>query len=101
MRDQDDRAGEAVHEGLELREPLRVEVVRRLVEEKEVGLQEEDSREGGPCRLAAREPVERPVEVDAEPDPRARRRRARVEVAAAERQKPRECRVVAVGQRLW
>ena len=99
VRDQDDRPGEAVHECLELREPRRVEVVRRLVEEKEVGLHEEDSREGGPCRLAAREPVEQPVEVDAEPDPRARRRRARVEVAAAERQKPRECRVVTVGQR--
>src|SRR6185503_918234 len=100
VRDQDDGPGEAVDERLELREPPRVEVIRRLVEEKEVGLHQEDTREGGPCRLAARERVEEPVEADTEPDPRARRRRARVEVAAAERQKPRECRVVAVGHRL-
>ncbi len=100
VRDEDDRPGEAVHERLELREPVRVEVVRRLVQEKEVRLHEEDGREGRPCRLAAGESVEHPVEVDAEPDPRAGHRRARVEIAAAEREEPREGRVVAVGHRV-
>ena len=100
MRDEDDRPGETVHERLELREPVPVEVVRRLVQEKQVGFHEVDSREGHPCRLAAGESVEHSVEVDAEPDPRARRRRARVEVAAAEREEPREGHVVAVGHRV-
>ena len=86
MRDEDDRPGEAVHERLELREPVRVEVVRRLVEEKEVGFHEEDSREGDPCRLAAGEPVEqlcrgrrraRPARTSPPRARRGRRRRAR------------------------
>ena len=90
VRDEDDRTREAVDERLELREPVGVEVVRRLVEEEEVGLREEQRRERGTRRLAAGEAVEGPVEVDAEPEPRTGRRRARLEVAAAERQEPRE-----------
>jgi hypothetical protein len=101
VRDKDDRTREAVDERLELCQPVGVQVVRRLVEQEQVGLRKEQRRERGPRRLAARQAVERPVEVDAEPEPRAGRRRACVEITAAECEEPGERPVVSVGQRLW
>jgi hypothetical protein len=61
-------------------EPVCVEVVRRLVEQEKVGLREEDCSERGARRLTARQPIERPVEVDAEPEPSTRGGSPRVEI---------------------
>ena len=71
---------------LEPLDRLDVEVVRRLVEEQQVGLRGERARQRGPRQLAARERRERPVEVgvgEAEPA-HDRRRRGR-----ASRSRPR------------
>jgi hypothetical protein len=45
VRDHDHGARKAVDEPLELREPVRVQVVRRLVEEKEIRAREQDRGE--------------------------------------------------------
>jgi hypothetical protein len=100
VRDDDDRSGEAVDEALEPLEAVLVEVVRRLVEQEEVGPREQHGRERRSRRLAARERDERAVEIDAEPELRAHSGGSRVEVAAAQREEPSECCFVAVGQRL-
>src|SRR6266545_1646355 len=63
VRHEDDgrvERGELVLEPLEARD---VEVVRRLVEEQQVGVASERARERGPRQLAARERLERAVEV--------------------------------------
>ncbi len=83
MRDDHDRALEAGEERLETREPGEVEVVRRLVEQQHVVAAEQNRRERRPCSLAAREPVERSFELDAEAELGEHGRRARVEVGAA------------------
>ena len=88
MGDEDHRGVDRLELPLEPLEVLDVEVVRRLVEEQEVGPAREDARERGPRQLPAGERPERPVELvlgEAEargsPRPRDRaspsRRRAR------------------------
>ena len=83
MRDDHGGAVVAGEERLEPRQSLEVEVVRRLVEQEHVDAGEQDRGERRAGRLAAREPVERPVERDREPELRQRRGGPRVEVAAA------------------
>ena len=53
MGDDHDRAGERVDEPLEPREPVGVEVVRRLVEKEQLRLDEQDRRERGARPLPA------------------------------------------------
>ena len=53
MGDGDDRAGVLVEEALEPLDRLGVEVVRRLVEEEQVGVLEQEPREGDAPLLAA------------------------------------------------
>ena len=55
VRDEDDARREAVEEPLEPREAGEVEVVRRLVEQEDVEAREQDRRQRGAGRLAARE----------------------------------------------
>ncbi len=64
----------AASEGLELAfqplEALDVEMVRRLVEEQEVGLDGERTSERGPGQLSSGERLELPIEIGiAEPEP--------------------------------
>ena len=61
--DEDHRGVERRQLALEPLEVLDVEVVRRLVEQQQVGIGGEGARERGARQLAARERVERPVEV--------------------------------------
>ena len=61
--DEDDRGVERRQLALEPLEALDVEVVRRLVEQQQVGIGREGARERGARQLAAGERVERPVEV--------------------------------------
>ena len=61
--DEDHRGVERRQLALEPLEALDVEVVRRLVEQQQVGIAGEGARERGARQLAARERVERPVEV--------------------------------------
>ena len=56
VRDDDDRTREAFDERLELSQPVGVEVVRRLVEQEQVGLGQQQRRERGPRRLAPERP---------------------------------------------
>ena len=70
MRDEDHGGVDRLELSLEPLEVLDVEVVRRLVEEEQVGAAGESARERGARQLAARERAERPVEVvlgEAEP----------------------------------
>ena len=93
VRDEDDRGVEADERLLEPLEALDVEVVRRLVEQQQVGVGAERAAERGARQLAAGERPQRPVEVVAPrsraleaPMPRARasssRRRARAAPAS-------------------
>ena len=63
MRDEHDGGVERCELPLEPLEVLDVEMVRRLVEEQQVGVAGERARERCARQLAARERVERPVEV--------------------------------------
>ena len=77
VRDEDDRRVDRLELALEPLEALDVEVVRRLVEEEQVGIARERARERGARQLAAGERAERPVEVvvgEAEAAQRPRRR---------------------------
>ena len=68
--DEDDRRIERLEQLLQPLERLDVEVVRRLVEQQQVGLRRESAGERGTGQLAPRERRERPVEVgigEAEP----------------------------------
>ena len=77
VRDEHDRRVERRQLALEPLEALHVEVVRRLVEQEEVGVGREGTGERGPRQLSAGERVERPVEVGvAEPEPAEDRRGA-------------------------
>ena len=70
MRHEDDGGVEGFELSLEPLEVLDVEVIRRLVEEEQVGAPGESPRERGARQLAARERAERPVEVVVrEPEP--------------------------------
>ena len=76
MRDQDHRRVEPLQLLLEPLEVLDVEVVRRLVEQQQVGVAGERARQRGACQLAAGEGSQRTVEValrEAEPAQRRRR----------------------------
>ena len=55
MRDDDERALELLEVGLEPRDALRVEVVRGLVEEEDVGVGEQQPRERDAAAFAAGE----------------------------------------------
>ena len=63
MRDEDDRGVERLQLLLEPLEALDVEVVRRLVEQQQVGIAGERAGERGAGQLSAGERLERPVEV--------------------------------------
>ncbi len=63
VRDEDHGRVERGQLALEPLEALHVEVVRRLVEEEQVGIGRERPRERRACELAAREGIERAVEV--------------------------------------
>ena len=72
MGDDEDRAVERAQEPLEPGEPVRVEVVGRLVEQQDVRVAEQRGGEEGARLLAAGEAVERPVGgevLDPEPAP--------------------------------
>ena len=64
MRDQHDRRVEAREVRLEPLERGDVEVVRRLVEEQQIGIAGQRAPERSPRQLASGERAERPVEVD-------------------------------------
>ena len=84
VRDEDDRGVERSQHALEPLERLDVEVVRRLVEQQQVGLRGERARERGARQLAAGEGRERPVEVVVrEAEPAHDGRRAVAPVVAA------------------
>ena len=77
VRDEDHRGVERGEPRLEPLDRRDVEVVRRLVEQQQVGVAAERARERGARQLAAREGRERPVEVvvdEAEPAEHRRRR---------------------------
>src|SRR5262249_19765429 len=82
--DDHDAAREARREPLEPREPVAVEVVRRLVQQEDVEAREQDRRERRPAGLAAREPGDGTVETGAEAQLGADGPRARLEIGAAE-----------------
>ena len=63
VRDEDDRRRRATAAPARATRGLDVEVVRRLVEQQQVGVARERARQRGTRELAARERVERPVEV--------------------------------------
>ena len=63
MRDEDDRGIDRLELAFEPLEVLDVEVVRRLVEQEQVGAAGEGACERRPRQLPARERAERPVEV--------------------------------------
>ena len=88
VRDEQHGAVEAVELVLEPLERAQVEVVRRLVEQQQVGVRRERARERGARQLAARERLERALEllVD-EPEPAQDRPEARS--ATRSRRRPR------------
>ena len=63
VRDEQDRAGQGRELVLEPLQRAQVEVVRRLVEQQQVGLRRQHARERRARQLAARERAERPVGV--------------------------------------
>ena len=90
MRDEDHRGVERLQHALEPLERLDVEMVRRLVEQQQVGLRGECPRERRARQLAARERVQRPVEVGVgEAEPAHDRGRAVAPVVAARVLEPR------------
>ena len=77
VRDEHDGRVERGQLALEPLEALDVEVVRRLVQQQQVGIGGERARQRGAGQLAARERVERPVEVGVpKPEPAQHRRGA-------------------------
>ena len=97
MRDDREPAREAVDEALEPVEPVEVQIVRRLVEQEHVEAGEQDRRQPGPRRLAARERRRLLVERDGQPELRARRARPRLEICASEREEALERSRVRIG----
>ena len=84
VRDEQHRAVEAVQLLLEPLERAEVEVVRRLVEQQQVRVRRERTRERGPGQLAARERLERTLELlVGEPEPAQDRPEARTPGVAA------------------
>ena len=101
MRDEDHRGVERLELALEPLEALDVEVVRRLVEQEQVGIARERARERRAGQLAARERVERTVEVGVdEPEAAHGGRRAVAPRPAARVLEPRLRLGVAAERRL-
>src|SRR5207248_8389275 len=87
VRDEDDARGEAVEKALEPVETGEVEVVRRLVEQEDVEAREQDRRERGARRLAARQRSDLPVGAPAKADVGEDGADPRLEVLAPEHEK--------------
>jgi len=68
VRDAHDSAVEPADERLQAVEAIEIEIVRRLVQEQDIGPHEEGRREPNPSLLAAREPGERTSEIGAQPE---------------------------------
>ena len=100
MRDEDDRGVDRRQLALEPLEALDVEVVRRLVEEQQVGIAGERAGERGARQLAAREGGELAVEVGvAEAEPAEHRGGAVAPAPAARVLEPRLRLAVAAQRR--
>ncbi len=100
VRDEDDGGVERLELALEPLDALDVEVVRRLVQEQQIRVAGERARQRGARQLAARERVERAVEVGlGEPKPADDARRALSPGVAAGVLEPRLRRRVAVERR--
>ena len=100
VRDEDDRGVERRQLALEPLEALDVEVVRRLVEQQQVGIRRERAPERGARQLAAGERVELPVEVGvAEPEAPQDRRRSVAPGPATCVLEPRLCLAVPAQRR--
>ena len=97
VRDDREPARESVDEAFEPVEPVEVQIVRRLVEQEHVEAGEQDRRQPGPRRLAARERRRLLVERDGQPELRARRARPRLEIRASEREEALERGRVRIG----
>ena len=101
VRDEDHRRVERLQLALEPLEARDVEVVRRLVEQQQVGIAAERACERRARQLAAGERAERPVEVLVrEAEPAQRRRRVVAPAVAARVLEPRLRLGVAVQRRL-
>ncbi len=100
MGDEYQRAAVAIEERLEPLEAVVIEVVRRLVEQKQVEAGEEDRRERNAGGLSAGERRAVPLQVDLEPEIRADAPRPRPEVAAADSEERVQGVRVAVVRRL-
>ena len=101
VRDEDDGGVDRRQLALEPLEALDVEVVRRLVEQQQVGVARERAAERGARQLAARERLELPVEVVvAEAEPAQHRRGAVAPVPAAGVLEPRLRLAVAAHRRV-
>ena len=85
VRNENERAPIRAEERLEPREPVVVEIVRRLVQEEDVEAREEDRRKLDARGLATRECGPVSIEVDVEPEVGTNGSRPRLEVAAAQR----------------
>ena len=99
MRHEHERAAVRLEEGLEPLEAVEVEVVRRLVEQKDVEPGQENRGEPDARGLATGEALARPPEVEREPELGGDASRASLEVAAPERQVPVECSRIAILRR--
>ena len=99
VRDAHDSAVEPADERLQAVEAIEIEIVRRLVQEQDIGPHEEGRREPNPSLLAAREPGERTSEIGAQPELGGRPGGPRFQVAAPDRDEGPERRVVRVGGR--
>ena len=63
MGDEDDAGVQRLKLALEPLEAVDVEVIRRLVEQQEIGIAAERARERCACQLAARERLEFPIQI--------------------------------------
>ena len=97
VRDDCEAARKGVDEALEAVEPVEVEIVRRLVEQEHVEAREQDRRQPGARRLAARERRRLLVERDGQSELRTGRSRPRLEIGASEREEALERGRVGVG----
>ena len=100
VRDDREPARESVDEAFEPVEPVEVQVVRRLVEQEHVEAREQDRRQPGPRRFAARERRRLLVERDGQPELRARRARPRFEIAPPSARKRSSAAAYASGLQL-
>ena len=85
VRDEDDPAAESLHERLEARQPVEVEVVGRLVEQDDVEPAEQERGQGDPGGLPAGQGRHQRVGADVEPEVGQHRCDPVVEVGRAAR----------------